>query len=433
MRLPDSELSRAILIGTSTYAAESGFGSLPSVSKNLIDLESFLADNTGLRHIKAVSNPPDANAIVDALETAIDEASDLLLFYYAGHGVAPGGELKLTHSSSRLDRAKYTTVDYSAIREDILRSHAAIKFVILDCCYSGAAFGSGTMAAGSSDPGIALDELSVIEGAYVLTATDTRTKYAESTGPGGCTAFTGTLLKVLKSGIPSGHELLTIGEVFPILKSQLRSANNPIPRARGGNSASSLALTRNAQQSKLTAKASSTLPVSIHTPSSTRSYRAADVAMQMLLNNTKAHAVTRELSDLEISRPRQTVNEAINLINEITSGGLHTAPPPEKKIALKSISEKLDAAGCTEGAVENLSLALHMKWRSVHSGYERLGVTEFIPGFFFGLGLFFAVVRFLQGDPLPATDWLLIVPTGLLWAGLWILRYRYKVRFTEFT
>ncbi|WP_433717179.1 caspase, EACC1-associated type (plasmid) [Nocardia sp. CA-084685] len=249
MKLPDSEGSRAVLIGTSTYGTDSGFASLPTVARNLTEFASFLRRQTGLRHVTVVVDPDGAEAFSDALEPAIDEAEDLLLFYYSGHGVAVGREdLGLTHSCSRVRRPGNTTQRYSDIRDGIRASRATVKVVILDCCHAGRAFGGGTLAGGDQDE--ALEQLAVIDGTYVLTATDTKTKFADATSHDGCTAFTSALLDVLRSGRPSADGFLSMADVFPLLREKLKGRNCPAPRSSGGDTASGLALVQR-QRSQL--------------------------------------------------------------------------------------------------------------------------------------------------------------------------------------
>ena len=52
-----------------------------------------------------------------------------------------------------------------SIRDEILASTARVKIVILDCCHSGKAFGTGTLA--GADVGQALEDIAAIDGSYV--------------------------------------------------------------------------------------------------------------------------------------------------------------------------------------------------------------------------------------------------------------------------
>lgn len=243
MGLPNSERSRAVLIGTSNYAGDSGYASLPSVAMNLKSLEQFLFSRTGLEHVEVAIDPSDEDHIYHPLDRAVKEAEDLLLFYFAGHGVAIENDLGLTLTRSQAAHPSRRNVRYSAIRKVIGESRARVRMVILDCCHSGKAFGANTLGAESRDE--QLKELAVISGAYVLTATDTKTKFASADGTGGHTAFTGSLIDVLSVGERSGAEYLTMSRVYPLLRAKLQGANQPTPKCSGADTAAELALTRN--------------------------------------------------------------------------------------------------------------------------------------------------------------------------------------------
>ncbi|MDN2497462.1 hypothetical protein FHY52_12315 [Nocardia nova] len=245
MRLPNSARSRAVLIGTSSYSDTSGFASLPSVIKSLTEFERLLREQTGLTHVHVVADPDSREAFIDALRPAADEATDLLLFYFAGHGVALRDDVGLTYTLSRAAQPEWSSVAYAFIRDEIQRSSAAVKMVILDCCHSGKAFGAGTLA---GDPGEALKDLAVVEGTYVLTATDTKTKFAKATGPEGCTAFTGALIDVLRSGTTSPDEYISMAALFPLLQTKLRERNFPTPKSSGRDTGAQLALVRNTRK-----------------------------------------------------------------------------------------------------------------------------------------------------------------------------------------
>lgn len=244
MRLPDSEKSRAVVVGTSLYKPKSGFTSLPAVAKNLDDVVDFLHIVTGLRHVQVVDNPADAAAIIDAVRPAVRDAEDLLLFYYAGHGVPLGsGDVGLTHTQSRSDGPGWSTLHYAELRQEIRATRAPIRIVILDSCHSGRAFGSGAMT--TTDQNDALKELVEIDGAYVLTATNSTQKFASAAGADGCTAFTGALLDVMRTGADGNDRYLTMSAVFPLLARKLRASGNPEPRSSGSNNVANIALAKN--------------------------------------------------------------------------------------------------------------------------------------------------------------------------------------------
>src|SRR5262245_61219238 len=119
VRLPDSAASRAVLIGTSSYTPGSGFDDLPAVAGNLAAFSQFLQDQTGLprANIHVTSNPQGVDAFIDTLSPAAGQATDMLLFYFAGHGVAlPDNDLGLTCAQSQIDHPAWNTAHYNLIR-----------------------------------------------------------------------------------------------------------------------------------------------------------------------------------------------------------------------------------------------------------------------------------------------------------------------------
>lgn len=256
IRLPDSGRSRAVLFGTENYRADSGFATANQIGQNLVQLSDFLRSQTGLQHVEVVHDPAGGADFARALDRAVDEAEDLLLFYFAGHGVVAGGELQLTHTGSQQSLGAYTTVSYGLIRDHMRRATAAVRIVILDCCQSGTAHNSGVLS--GTDGDTVLEELAEVEGTYVLTATGTASgnRLAFTDGPHGCTLFTGTFLDILRSGHQAAGEYLTMDSLFPLLESALRRAGGPRPKSSGRNTAASLALTRNQQWRRAAAEPS---------------------------------------------------------------------------------------------------------------------------------------------------------------------------------
>ncbi|WP_225726750.1 MULTISPECIES: caspase family protein [unclassified Nocardia] len=241
MRLPDPDRSYAVLIGTARYGADSGFPSFSSITRSVRDFGEFLRNTTGLTNVVEIVDPPDPVSFATALTAAADAATDLLLFYYVGHGVAVGNELHLAHSGSHAEHVAFTTVPYPAVRAKIRASRAKVKIVILDCCHSGKAFGRDVLAG----PEV-LREAADIDGTFVLTATDEKTKFAVAQDGSGRTAFTGVLLDIMASGIPGAERYLTMSALFRELRSRLPAANLPKPKALERGTAAELALAVNA-------------------------------------------------------------------------------------------------------------------------------------------------------------------------------------------
>ncbi|WP_433590568.1 caspase, EACC1-associated type [Nocardia sp. CA-145437] len=244
MTLPDPEASRAILIGTARYAPDSGFESFPAVERSLLDFAEFLRGETGLPadHIDVVLDPGDSTTIAARVTAAARAATGLLLVYYVGHGVAVDNQLHLTHTGSRSADADVTALPYPVLRSRIKSNARGPVVVILDCCHSGRAFGRDVLA-GEGEP---LREATDIDGAFVLTATDEKTKFARATGGGGRTAFTGMMLDTLRAGVPTADRYLTMTVLFRELRTRLPAASMPKPKALERGTAGRIALAANA-------------------------------------------------------------------------------------------------------------------------------------------------------------------------------------------
>ncbi|MFE3195487.1 hypothetical protein ACFXHA_41250 [Nocardia sp. NPDC059240] len=244
MTLPDPEATRAVLIGAAHYAEDSGFDSFPEIERSLRDFAEFLRSTTGIpdRHIDVVIDPSDGTRVAATITAAARAARGLLLVYYVGHGTVVDNQLHLTHSGSRADDADVTALPYSVIRSRIKRDARGAVVVILDCCHSGKAFGSGVLA----PDGELLREAADIDGAFVLTATDEKTKFAVAQGDSGRTAFTGMMLDILRAGVPSEDRYLTMSMLYRELRERLPAAALPKPKALERGTAGRVALAVNA-------------------------------------------------------------------------------------------------------------------------------------------------------------------------------------------
>ncbi|WP_040807790.1 caspase, EACC1-associated type [Nocardia concava] len=243
MTLPDPEASRAVLIGTASYGADSGFKSFPEIARSLTDFAGFLRTETGIpeRHIEVVLDPSDSSAIAAKVTAAAQAATGLLLIYYVGHGAVVDNQLHLTHTGSRVDDADVTALGYPILRSRIKANARGPVVVILDCCHSGRAVGREVLAGDSEILRAATD----IDGAFVLTATDEKTKFALAKGDGGRTAFTAMMLDILRTGVPTADRYLTMSVLYRELRDRLPAANMPKPKALERGTAGRVALAAN--------------------------------------------------------------------------------------------------------------------------------------------------------------------------------------------
>ncbi|KUL54909.1 hypothetical protein ADL22_02195 [Streptomyces sp. NRRL F-4489] len=219
---PYGPASRAVLIGTSRFTSP-GLEDLPSVANSLWGMRDALTHPAhGLlapEHCRVLADPADAAAIGEALNRAEEEARELLLVYYAGHGVLDeDGRLHLGLVPTDRSHVRFSGVPIDVVKRHLEGSAARARVLILDCCFSGRAISV------MSDPvSLALGQLD-LSGTYILTAAP---KNAPALAPPGerYTAFTGALLGALGAPMP-----LTLDEIHAYADGVLSGRPTPMPR-----------------------------------------------------------------------------------------------------------------------------------------------------------------------------------------------------------
>ncbi|MGH3866316.1 MAG: caspase family protein [Pseudonocardiaceae bacterium] len=233
---PDPARSRALLIGASHFAAAGpDLPDIPAVVANLTALRQALTNpDTGVLRpdlCRVLADPGGVDEVGTALSELAATATDLLLVYYAGHGLVDDrGRLHLALAHTHPHRARWTAFPLELLREEIANSAAATRVLILDCCFSGRA-----IEAMADDQGVLGGQLEVA-GTYTLTST---TANAPSHAPVGdrYTAFTGALLRALDEADP-----LTLDQIHGVIDRDLTARNLPRPQRRAVNTAGNLAL-----------------------------------------------------------------------------------------------------------------------------------------------------------------------------------------------
>lgn len=239
--LPDPRQSRAVLVGVANYERLS---KLPAVGNNL----SALADELRSARVwglprdncKVKKDPTTAADMLDLVREAAANATDTLLFYYAGHGLVDRrSELHLALLGSDSDPARiYTAVPYDHIRDALLYSRTLRRIVILDCCYSGRALGQ------MADPLSAVVNQASAEGTYVLAAT-AENKEALARPGEQYTAFTAELLDIMRNGIPERGSRLALDSIYRQLLEVMSSKGLPLPQKSDRNTTGQLTLIYN--------------------------------------------------------------------------------------------------------------------------------------------------------------------------------------------
>jgi hypothetical protein len=237
---PNSGSSRAVLIGASTFQSAE-LTAIPAVSNNLEALRDALTDAAhGLldsEHclVEGIDAPASLPSVGAALSRASREATDLLLVYYAGHGLLDNdGSLHLGLEDTEPRNVGYSGIPVARIKQDLGQARARARVLILDCCFSGQA-----IAAMSTPQGLVAGQLN-FTGTYTLTSSSANTP---SHAPPGSrhTAFTAALLRALAEPTP-----LSLDEIYQQVHADLDGRGLPAPQRRATNTAGRLALVRGA-------------------------------------------------------------------------------------------------------------------------------------------------------------------------------------------
>ena len=229
----------ALLLGGARYDM---LPDLPSIPTTLADLALALEQRCGLSPESIRTEyPATPIEMGEAIATATEAASGLLLVYFAGHGlVSPSGALYLAteRTDTRRFRLEHTALPYDTLRRYLLESAAQPVIIMLDCCFSGRAL--PTLA----DPEDEVANLAEIDGAFVLTAAG-RNETAMAPPGERHTAFAAELLRLLDQGDPAGPAGLSLQQVYRHLNRTLPAAGFPRPRSRSSGTAGQLVLAPN--------------------------------------------------------------------------------------------------------------------------------------------------------------------------------------------
>lgn len=224
LRYADPLASHAVLVGVSAYPNMGDEAQLPAVTGNLTGLSAALCDpeiwGLPLERCTVVAEPQDSETVIQALRSAAAEATDTLLFYYAGHGMIDAlqpDELYLGLSGSYEPFGTHAALRYGNVRSEFIRAlRPRNRIVMIDSCWSGLA----TLGRMGDEP---MAAMTAIVKTGVLTAS-ARDKAALSPKGESHTAFTGTLLNILEDGIADGPDVFDLGYLYRALDQRLQRA-----------------------------------------------------------------------------------------------------------------------------------------------------------------------------------------------------------------
>src|SRR5262249_9697502 len=118
---------------------------LPAVANNLVALKALLQNpeivGAPASSIISILNPRNKADLARQLVLAVQQVTDLLLIYYAGHGLIgkQNAKLFLGTMDTTEEYADFDGFDFEEIRLLLHAFGAKKRFLILDCCFSGRA------------------------------------------------------------------------------------------------------------------------------------------------------------------------------------------------------------------------------------------------------------------------------------------------------
>ena len=190
--------------------------------------------------IVCIEDEEEASAIVGAIAAASKKATDTLIVYYAGHGLYGDQQspLYLAAGNTTSSDKTFNAVDITKVKFAIASSPAHKRILILDCCYSGRAFDGG-MDANEITPAIDIKGtcgIAAVPGDYKALAPPNAQ----------LTKFTQHIVHVLEKGIPGDAQVLTVGDLFDAVKTEvIREGALPPPQQINSNDGMRFKLAKN--------------------------------------------------------------------------------------------------------------------------------------------------------------------------------------------
>lgn len=237
--------SRAVVVGTGTHVSGSGLPGISSAAATVTAVRDTLIRQCGMDagHAIAVPDPESPSVFLDAVSQAAEEAEDVLVLYYVGHGLVNlAGEFFLA-TRATTDREVMLPAEalpFPAVRGALSSGRARHVVAVLDCCFSGRAPGDFATAAADTF------ELTGRQGSYLLTATSA-TEQALAPEGEPYTVFSGALLEFLRDGDPKAPRGLRLNDAYDYLERTLQSRGAPAPQRRLSGDAGGLVVAPNPQ------------------------------------------------------------------------------------------------------------------------------------------------------------------------------------------
>lgn len=215
----DFSRSRAILVGTSEHRPGSGLDPMPAAVNSLDAMRALLTGpecGWPAERVSQFVNKSTQDGVDGSVATLIGETTDVLLFYYVGHGqLLRGGDdlgMALTDTSTRVELRRATSLRLNDLREDLRYCRCRVRLLILDCCFSGIA------TRNAQGPGGLADRIERVAGSFTLTASRANQAAIYEDGRGGLTYFTKLLAETVRDGVPGRPADLTLADIHQELE-----------------------------------------------------------------------------------------------------------------------------------------------------------------------------------------------------------------------
>lgn len=217
----------AVFIGVAEYEDE-GFTSYETVGRSVERLKELFRGSRLWGECSSLT-PVTPQGLIEGLRPVVQETApdDVLLVYFCGHGelIRRGDQYTELHLATRSStpRDQVTQLPLHQVYDELHRSKAMAKVLVLDCCNSGGVPALGTRRRESADirPDPTTSVLKALRGGEPIA-------YAERKA-GDYTAFSGALIDILSRGIPGADDPLSINDVFQEMVESLSQDGYPAP------------------------------------------------------------------------------------------------------------------------------------------------------------------------------------------------------------
>ncbi|WP_433261303.1 caspase, EACC1-associated type [Actinosynnema sp. CS-041913] len=218
--------ARVVVVATSRHVGGSLLPDVPSAATTARDLGRAYVDRCGLaeENLSVVLDPAGPRELGERLLAVAEEATEVLVVHFVGHGVVGPDDALYLATSATDDPAKglahHRALRYAELKDVVAHCPARSVLLVLDCCFAGRAAGLDPVRRSLAD--------STRDGVYQLaSAGGDEAAWAPAGSPH--TAFSGELVRLLDEGVAGGPRMLTLDDVFEELSARLGDRGYPRP------------------------------------------------------------------------------------------------------------------------------------------------------------------------------------------------------------